>query len=104
MRSRATRADPAKARRPARALGLGATIAAAAAAAVAAATLFAPAPARAAEGCPIPAMAGPALAGVEPTRRLAWIEDFFRDLTYSCRSLRSSPVFAVSAAGAIVYA
>jgi hypothetical protein len=38
------------------------------------------------------------------TRRLAWIEDFFRDLTYSCRSLRSSPVFAVSAAGAIVYA
>jgi hypothetical protein len=74
MRSRATRADPAKARRPARALGLGATIAAAAAAAVAAATLFAPAPARAAEGCPIPAMAGPALAGVEPTRRLAWIE------------------------------
>ncbi|HKA00697.1 MAG TPA: ADOP family duplicated permease [Candidatus Solibacter sp.] len=35
------------------------------------------------------------------TRRFAWIEDFFRDLAYSCRSLRSSPVFAISAAGAI---
>jgi hypothetical protein len=52
----------------ARAIILGATIAAAAV------TLLAPAPARAADGCPLPATADPALAGIEPTRRLAWIQ------------------------------
>ena len=35
------------------------------------------------------------------TRRLAWIEDFIRDLAYSCRNIRRAPLFALSAAGAI---
>ena len=35
------------------------------------------------------------------TRRLGWIEDFIRDLTYACRNIRRAPLFALSAAGAI---
>ena len=34
-------------------------------------------------------------------RRLPLIEDFSRDLAYACRNLRRSPIFALSAAGAI---
>jgi len=35
------------------------------------------------------------------TRRLPLIEDLLRDLAYACRNLRRSPLFALSAAGAI---
>jgi hypothetical protein len=41
---------------------------------------LAPRPALAAAGCPTPAAAGAGLAGVEPTRRLVWIE---QRLTYA---------------------
>jgi predicted permease len=35
------------------------------------------------------------------TRRLGWIEDFFRDFGYAVRNFRRSPLFALSAASAI---
>jgi predicted permease len=35
------------------------------------------------------------------TRHLGWIEDLFRDLAYAGRNLRRSPLFTLSAAGAI---
>jgi predicted permease len=35
------------------------------------------------------------------TRHFGWMEDFLIDLAYACRNLRRSPLFALSAAGAI---
>jgi hypothetical protein len=63
---------PRPVRRLARAIGLAALVAAGAS--------LAPRPAVASPGCPTPAAAGPQLAGVDPTRRLAFLEE---RLTYA---------------------